>query len=151
MKRLIFFSLFLCDLCFVQAQQQTKLPTIDELAKKNVDEIEIRLKLNPTQKSVIYNYAFDLAKELLAIIKKQQSGTFKNEDDMMYYRLQNEFNAKVKTVLKPEQVTEFNKLIEDRLSGIEPKKKKKKRKKHEEEETVVGIEGLKSAPPPGKM
>lgn len=151
MKKLILFSVFLLSIGFVQAQSQPKLPTADELAKKNVDEMEKRLKLTSTQKGIINNYAYEMAKEQVAILKKQQAGTFQNEDGTRYYRLLNDFNAKAKTVLKEEQITEFNKLIEDRLSGVDPDKKKKKKKKGEEEEKVVGIEGLKSAGPPSNM
>lgn len=122
-----------------------KIPTSEEIAKKNVDEMEKRLKLTPTQKSVIYNYAFDMAKEQLALYKKQQAGTYANEDETRIFRLMNEMNKNIKNVLKPDQVDEFNKLTEERLNGIDPEKKKKKKKKGEEEEKIVGIEGLKRA------
>jgi protein CpxP len=59
--------------------------------------------------------------------------------------MQADLNKNIKTVLRPDQIPEFNKVIEERLSGIDPNKKKKKLKKGEEEEKVVGIEGLKSA------
>lgn len=125
------------------AVKAQKVPTTEELAKKNIEEMDKRLKLSPTQRSVIYNYAFDLAKEQLNLYKKQQAGTYKDEDETRYFRIQNETNKNIKMVLKGEQVDEFNKLTEERLSGIDPEKKKKKRKKGEEEEKVVGIEGLK--------
>ena len=121
-----------------------KIPTAEELAKKNIEEMDKRLKLTSTQRSVIYNYIFDIAKEQLAIYKKQQAGAFKEEDETKFFKLQNETNKNIKTVLKPEQVVEYNKLTEERLSGIDPNKKKRKLKKGEEEEKVVGIEGLKS-------
>lgn len=120
-----------------------KQPTAEELAKKNIDELEKRLKLSPTQKNVIYNYAFSMAKEQLAIYKKQISTGVDNDELTKYYRLQNETNKNIKNLLKPEQVLEFEKVLEERLSGIDPTKKKKKLKKGEEEEKVVGIEGLK--------
>jgi len=120
-----------------------KIPTIEEVAKKNIDELEKRLQLSPTQKSVIYNYAYTLAKEQMNMFKKQQATGYNDEDMTKYYRLQNETNKLIKAVLKPEQVAEYDKVIEERLSGIDPSKKKKK-KKGEEEEKVVGIEGLKS-------
>lgn len=126
------------------SSQAQKVPTAEEIAKKNIEEIDKRLKLTPTQKSVIYNYTFDLAKEQLALYKKQQAGTFKEEDETKFFKLQNETNKNIKTVLKPEQVIEYNKLTEERLSGIDPNKKKRKLKKGEEEEKVVGIEGLKA-------
>jgi len=126
------------------AQQQPKMPTPEELAKKNVDELETRLKLSSTQKSVIYNYAYNLAKEQIALSKKQQATGFNDEEISKLYRLNNETNKNIKAVLKPDQIAEFDKVIEDRLNGVDPTKKKKKKKKGEEEEKVVGIEGLKS-------
>jgi len=144
MKKLILIIVLTIGVFFSSNAQ--KIPTVDELAKKNVDEMEKRLKLTPTQKSVIYNYAFDMAKEQLALYKKQQAGTYRDEDETRIYRLQNETNANIKKVLKADQIDEFNKLNEERLSGIDPEKqKKKKKKKGEEEEKVVGIEGLKRA------
>lgn len=142
MKKLILMLALALGVFFSSSAQ--KIPTAEELAKKNVEEIDKRLKLTPTQKGVIYNYAFDMAKEQLALFKKQQAGGAKPEDETRLYRLQNEMNTNIKTVLKGEQVDEFNKLTEERLSGIDPTKKKKKLKKGEEEEKVVGIEGLKS-------
>ncbi len=121
-----------------------KIPTAEEIAKKNIEEMDKRLKLTPTQRSVIYNYVFNLAKEQLVLYKKQQAGTFKEEDETQFFRLNNETTKSIKTILKPEQVVEYNKLTEERLSGIDPNKKKKKLKKGEEEEKVVGVEGLKS-------
>jgi hypothetical protein len=122
---------------------QPKMPTADEIAKKNVDQLEKRLKLTPTQKSIVYNYAYDCAKEQVNLFKKQQAGTFQQEDETKFFKLSNDMNKKIKTVLKPDQVAEYDKVVEERLSGIDPDKKKK-RKKGEEEEKVVGIEGLKS-------
>lgn len=139
-KLLLIFAFFLAVLTATKAQ---KIPTAEELAKKNIEEIDKRLKLSSTQRNVVYNYVFDLAKEQLALYKKQQAGTYQAEDETRYYRIQNETNKKIKVVLKPEQVEEFNKLTEERLNGIDPSKKKKKLKKGEEEEKVVGIEGLK--------
>jgi len=140
---------FLSALLFVSALStaalaQQKMPTPEELAKKNVDELETRLKLSATQKSVIYNYAYNLAKEQIALSKKQQATGYNDEEVSKLYRLNNETNKNIKAVLKPEQIVEFDKVIEDRLNGVDPTKKKKKKKKGEEEEKVVGIEGLKS-------
>ena len=143
MKRLILMLVMVMGLGYVGNAQ--KIPTSEEIAKKNVDEMEKRLKLTPTQKSVIYNYAFNMAKEQLDLYKKQQAGTYRNEDETRIFRLMNEMNKNIKNVLKPDQIDEFNKLTEERLSGIDPEKKKKKKKKGEEEEKVVGIEGLKRA------
>jgi protein CpxP len=142
MKKLIVMMMLVLGTFFSSRAQ--KIPTAEELAKKNIEEMDKRLKLTPTQRSVIYNYVFDIAKEQLALYKKQQAGTYKDEDETKFFKLQNETNKNIKTVLKPEQVIEYNKLTEERLSGIDPNKKKKKLKKGEEEEKVVGIEGLKS-------
>lgn len=142
MKRLILTLVLALGVYYSSSAQ--KIPTAEEIAKKNIEEMDKRLKLTPTQKGVIYNFAFDMAKEQLALYKKQQAGNAKPEDETRIYRLQNEMNINIKAVLKGEQVDEFNKLNEERLSGIDPTKKKKKLKKGEEEEKVVGIEGLKS-------
>lgn len=141
MKKLILILLLTIGVFFSSNAQ--KIPTVEEIAKKNIDEMDKRLKLTPTQRSIIYNYAFDMAKEQLALYKKQQAGTYRDEDETRIYRLQNETNANIKKLLKADQIDEFNKLNEERLSGIDPNKKKKKKKKGEEEEKVVGIEGLK--------
>jgi len=142
MKKKLFSLLLLFGVIFTASAQ--KIPTAEEIAKKNVDELEKRLELSPTQKSVIYNYAFNLAKEQLDIYKKQQTNGYNDEVMSKYYRKQNETNLLIKAVLKPEQVKEYDKVLEERLNGDDAKKKKKK-KKGEEEEVVVGIEGLKQA------
>lgn len=142
MKKLVLMFALLVGLA-LNANAQ-KIPTAQELAKKNIDEMETRLKLSATQKSVLYNIAYDMAKDQLALYKKQQAGTYVDEDGTVFFKKQNESNNTIRRLLKPEQVEEFNKLIEDRLNGVDPKKKKKKLKKGEEEEKVVGIEGLKA-------
>jgi len=142
MRRLIFTVVMIIGAFFSSFAQ--KQPTAEEIAKKNVDELEKRLKLSSTQKNVIYNYAFNLAKEQIALYKKQQATGYNDEEMTRYYRLQNDVNKSIKTVLKADQITEYDKLTEERLSGIDPNKKKKKLKKGEEEEKVVGIEGLKT-------
>lgn len=139
MKRIVLILMLVCGA--VLGSHAQKAPTADEIAKKNVDELETRLKLTSTQKGIIYRYAYDLAKEQLAVYKKQQAGTYKDEDGTMYFRLQAEYHKNVKAVLKGDQIAEYDKVVEERLSGIDPTKKKKK-KKGEEEEKVVGIEGL---------
>ncbi len=136
--------LFVLGLIYTSSAQ--KVPTPDEMAKKNVEELEKRLKLTPTQRNIIYNYAYDFAKEQFALYKKQMAGTFKEEDETKFFKMQADVNKNIKTVLKGDQVAEFDKIIEERLSGIDPTKKKKKLKKGEEEEKVVGIEGLKTKP-----
>jgi hypothetical protein len=142
MKRIGLCIIF--SVLFLSVFGQPKVPTAEELTKKNVDEMVSRLKLSSTQKSVIYNYAYNFAKAQVELMKKQQSGGYGEEDIAKMYRLNNETNLNIKSVLKPEQVTEFNQLIEERLNGDNVKKKKKKKRKGEEDEEVVGIEGLKS-------
>ena len=67
MKRLVLIlAVFLGMFLSVSAQ---KVPTAEELAKKNIEEMDKRLKLTPTQRGVIYNYAFSMAKEQLALYK----------------------------------------------------------------------------------
>lgn len=136
----LFLLTIMATMAFAQAN---KMPTPEELAKKNVDELETRLKLSSTQKSVIYNYAYNLAKEQVTLMKKQQATGYNDEEVTKLYRLNNETNKNIKAVLKPEQAIEYDKVVEERLAGIDPKKKKKS-KKGEEEEKIVGIEGLKS-------
>ena len=143
MKKVFLIAVLIFGAIFSTLAQ--KQPTAEELAKKNIEELEKRLKLSQTQKNVIYNYAFNLAKEQVALYKKQVANGYNDEDLTRYYRLQNETNKNIKTLLKPEQATEYDKINEERLSGIDPTKKKKKLKKGEEEEKVVGIEGLKGA------
>ncbi|MEE1946565.1 hypothetical protein VRU48_15675 [Pedobacter sp. KR3-3] len=142
MKKLMVMLVLVLGVAFAGKAQ--KVPTAEELAKKNIEELDKRLKLSPTQRSVVYNYAYELAKEQLALYKKQQAGTYKDEDETKFYKVQNELNKNIKAVLKPEQLTEYNLIVEERLSGIDPNAKKKKKKKGEEEDKVVGIEGLKS-------
>lgn len=139
-KNFVFFLLTFGVIFAVNAQ---KIPTVEELAKKNVEELEKRLQLSPTQKNVIYNYAFSIAKEQMNLYKKQQSVGYNEDEVAKFYRLQNETNKLIKAVLKPNQVVEYDKVIEERLNGIDPAKKKKKLKKGEEEK-VIGIEGLRS-------
>lgn len=141
-RKLVILTLLIFGVHFAATAQ--KVPTVEELAKKNIEELEKRLQLSATQRSVIYNYAFTLAKEQMALYKKQQTSGYNDDEVAKFYRFQNETNKSIRLLLKPEQITEFNKVIEERLSGVDPSKKKKKSKKGEEEEKVVGIEGLKS-------
>ena len=54
MKRyVIMLSIVLGTLFLAKAQ---KVPTASELATKNIEELDKRLKLNPTQRNIIYNY-----------------------------------------------------------------------------------------------
>ncbi|MBC7614604.1 MAG: hypothetical protein H7202_00910 [Pedobacter sp.] len=142
MKNLVLIIVLIFGAFFSSFAQ--KQPTSEELAKKNIDELEKRLKLSPTQKNVVYNFAFELAKEQLSLYKKQVANGYNDEETTRYYKSQNEINKSIKAVLKSDQITEYEKIIEERLNGIDPTKKKKKLKKGEEEEKVVGIEGLKT-------
>lgn len=126
----------------LSAAAQQKMPTAEEIAKKNVDELETRLKLTSTQRSVVYHYAFNIAKEQLELIKSQQVTGYKDEEVAKFYRLNNEMHRNIKAVLKPDQILEYDKVTEERLAGIDSKKKKKNRKKNDEDEKIVGIEGL---------
>ena len=142
MKNLVLMIVLIFGAFFSSFAQ--KQPTAEELAKKNIDELEKRLKLSPTQKNVVYNFAFELAKEQLSLYKKQVTNGYNDEETTRYYKFQNEINKSIKAVLKSDQIIEYEKIIEERLNGIDPTKKKKKLKKGEEEEKVVGIEGLKT-------
>ncbi|MET4081222.1 protein CpxP [Pedobacter sp. UYP30] len=121
-------------------QAQQKPPTPAETAKKNVDDLNSRLKLNDTQKSVIYRFTYAQAKEQAEMIKRQQTGTPRDDDADQYYKIQNETNANIREVLKGDQKTEFDKVIEERLRGITPASKK--RKKGKEPEVEGDIKGL---------
>lgn len=141
MKRYILLILF----CFginALANAQKKIPTAQELTVKNIDELNERLELSPTQKSVIYNYVFEMYRQQLDLVKKQQAGTSKEDDVTKFYKFQNETNDNIKNILKGDQIAEFDKLQEERLNG--DNKKKKKKGKNKEEEPVTGISGLKS-------
>lgn len=146
MKRYILVIMLLIGVNSLTKAQQ-KMPTAQEMAVKNVDELEKKLKLTSTQKSVIYNYVFDMSKQQLELIKRQQAGTSKEDDVTKFYKLQNDTNDNIRTILKGDQLPEFEKVLEDRLNGNSKKKKKKGKKgKEEEEEVVTGISGLKLKP-----
>lgn len=145
MKTYILLAFLLLGLAFITKAQQ-KMPTAQEMTVKNVDELEKRLKLTPTQKSVIYNYVFDMSKQQLDLIKRQQAGTSKEDDVTKFYKVQNDTNDNIRTILKGDQLPEFEKVLEDRLNGVTKKKKNKKGKGKEEEEVVTGISGLKLQP-----
>jgi len=149
MKRIVFLCLIFIGLNGVVNAQQNKMPTPDEIAKKNVEDLDKRLKLNGTQKSVIYSYTYTQAKEQAELIKRQQAGTSREEDVDKFYRLQNETSKNIRNVLKGEQQTEYDKIIEERLSGKANKGKKKK--KGEEVEEAGDIKGLLTGPKPEKQ
>ena len=106
--------------------------------------MEKKIKLNPTQRSIIYNYTVDMYKEQLALAKKQQTGGYSDESVAKIYKLQNDTNNNIRNILKGEQQTQYDDFVEEQLRG--PQKKKKKGKHDEEEETVSGISGLKTPP-----
>ncbi|MGO4876147.1 hypothetical protein ACEN2P_06075 [Pedobacter psychrotolerans] len=147
MKRVIFLLFILVGISGLVNAQQNKVPTPDEIAKKNVDDLDKRLKLNDTQKSVIYRFTFNQAKEQADLIKRQQAGNSHEDDVDKFYKLQNETSKNIRNVLKGEQQAEYDKVIEERLSGKSAKGKNKKKKKSDEEEVQGDIKGLLSAPP----
>ncbi|PWS32412.1 hypothetical protein [Pedobacter paludis] len=150
MKRIVFLFLIVIGINGLAKAQQNKMPTPDEIAKKNVEDLDKRLKLNDTQKSVVYRFTYNQAKEQADLIKRQQAGTSREEDVDKFYKLQNETSKNIRNVLKGEQQTEYDKIIEERLSGKTAKTGKKK-KKGEEEEVESDIKGLLSGPKPEKQ
>jgi len=141
MKRyLLMLSMIWCSVFMAQAQK--KMPTAVEIAQKNIEALAKKVKINPTQRNIIYNYMLDFSKEQVSFAKKQQAGMFNQEDMGKLYNLQNENNDKIRTILKGEQLIDFDKYLEEQLRGGDHKKKKKS-KKSEEEEVVTGISGLK--------
>jgi protein CpxP len=143
MKAYIIVILIFFGVNTVTKAQSNKIPTVQELTVKDVTELNERLKLSATQKSVIYNYTFNLYGQQMELFKKQQAGTSKEEDISKFYKLQNETNDNIRNLLKGEQLAEFEKVLEDRLNGVGKKKKKKNKKDKEEEEVATGISGLK--------
>lgn len=148
MKRVIFLLMMLIGVGSVVKAQQNKMPTPDEIAKKNVEDLDKKLKLNDTQKSVIYRFTFNQAKEQADLIKRQQAGNSREDDIDRFYKLQNETSQNIRNVLKDGQQTKYDRIIEDRLSG---KSSKKKKKNGDEEEVESDIKGLLSAPPMEKQ
>ncbi|KQR69566.1 hypothetical protein [Pedobacter sp. Leaf176] len=132
-----FIILFLMAIGFGSlAIAQQKAPTPSEIAKKNVEDLDKKLKLNDTQKSIIYSLTFNQAKEQSDLVKRQQAGNTKEDDIDKYYKMQNETSKSIRNVLKGEQQAKYDRIIEDRLSGKANKKKKK------EEEVEGDISGL---------
>jgi hypothetical protein len=128
-----------------------KIPTASELATKNMDALSKKVKLNPTQRNIIYNYTLDLYSAQLALSKKQQAGQSNEDDITRIYRLQNETTASIRNILKGEQIAQYDEFLDEQMRGGDKKKKKGKRSKTEgeaEEEVVTGISGLKSGTRP---
>ncbi|MCD0487212.1 hypothetical protein LPB86_03170 [Pedobacter sp. MC2016-14] len=148
MKVYILTLLLIAGITGFAKAQSNKIPTAQELATKSIDEMDKTVKMNPTQRNIIYNYTLDMTKEQLALIKKQQAGNYNEDDVSKFYKLQNQTTQNIKTILKGDQIAAYDKFLEDQLSGNSKKKKKKgKRGKEEEEEVVTGISGLKLPPP----
>lgn len=137
-KYILTLSVVLGMTCFAKAQ---KVPTATEIATKNIEAMEKKVKFNGTQRSIIYNYTLDVAKEQVALYKKQQAGQYSEEDLPKFYKLQNQTNNSIRTILKGEQLAQYELFLEEQLRGGEKKKKKGKRGQ-EEEEVVTGISGL---------
>ncbi len=142
MKKIIFLFLMVIGISTLANAQQNKMPTPTEIAKKNVEDLDKKLKLNDTQKSIIYSLTYTQAKEQADLIKRQQAGTSREEDADKYYKLQNETTKNIRNVLKGDQQKQYDKIIEERLSGKSNKKKKKG-----EEEVEGDINGLLLAKP----
>ncbi|MDN3587757.1 hypothetical protein QWY86_13830 [Pedobacter aquatilis] len=142
MKKIIFLFLMVIGISTLANAQQNKMPTPTEIAKKNVEDLDKKLKLNDTQKSIIHSLTYAQAKEQADLIKRQQAGTSREEDADRYYKLQNETTKNIRNVLKADQQKQYDKIIEERLSGKSNKKKKKG-----EEEVEGDINGLLLAKP----
>lgn len=149
MMRIVFLFLMVMSFIGVVNAQQNKMPTPDEVAKKNVEDLDKKLKLNSTQKSVIYSFTFAQAKEQQELFKKQEKYGYNEQDVDKFYKLQNETSKNIRNVLKDKQQIQYDRIVEDRLSGKVEKSKKKK--KGEEEETPSDIKGLLSGPPVEKQ
>jgi hypothetical protein len=124
-----------------------KVPTAAELTSKSMEALDKKIKLNATQRNIIYNYTLDLYAAQLALSKKQQSGQPIEDDITKMYKLQNETTANIRNILKGEQLDQYDEFLEEQLRGGDKKKKKGKNAK-EEEEVVTGISGLKSGSRP---
>ena len=145
MKRpLLILILVLSTSLYALAQ---KVPTAAELTSKSMEALDKKIKLNATQRNIIYNYTLDLYAAQLALSKKQQSGQPIEDDITRMYKLQNETTANIRNILKGEQLDQYDQFLEEQLRGGDKKKKKGKNAK-EEEEVVTGISGLKSGPRP---
>lgn len=123
------------------ANAQPKIPTAVELATKSIEAMEKKVKLNPTQRSIIYNYTLDMYTQQLALSKKQQAGNGSEEDTGRFYKLQNETVKNIRNILKGDQQTDYDAFLEEQLRG--GNKKKKKHSKDDDDEVVTGISGLK--------
>lgn len=138
MRRNLF--LLIALLAFTITVHAQKVPTATEIATKGVSAMEKRLKLNSTQKNIIYNYTLELTKEQIALNKKQKTGAPIEDDYTKFIKMQNQTSESIRNILKPEQQVEYDLYLEEQLRG--GKKKKGKKSKDDEEEVVTGISGL---------
>jgi protein CpxP len=147
MKQYGLLLMMILGVTFFAAAQ--KIPTASELTTKNMDALSKKVKLNPTQRNIIYNYTLDLYSAQLALSKKQQTGASNEDDITRIYRLQNETTASIRNILKGEQLAQYDAFLDEQMRGGD--KKKKKRSKTEETgdaEVVTGISGLTSGARP---
>lgn len=142
MKRYLLTLTLLGGVLFGASAQSNKIPTATDIASKYVQALEKSVTINTTQRSIITNYAMEMAKEQVSLYKKQQSGQFSENDMPKFYKLQNETNDGIRSILKGEQQVAFDAFLEKQLRGGDKKKKKNKKGKEEEEEVVTGISGL---------
>ncbi|WP_158799846.1 hypothetical protein [Pedobacter sp. L105] len=142
MKRyIIILSMIFGLISFVNAQPKT--PTAVELATKSITAMEKKVKLNPTQRSIIYNYTLDMYTQQLELSKKQQAGNGSEDDTAKFYKLQNQTVQNIRNLLKGDQQTDYDAFLEEQLRGGDKKKKKGKHSKDDDDEVVTGISGLK--------
>lgn len=136
MKKLLLMIAFVAGLSsLVSAQQASTPPKPEEITKKSVDELDKRLKLNATQKSIIYNFTFSQVKEQQELLKLQGSGADNEQIMTRYYKLHDETNKNIRAILKEEQLKEYDKIIQERVTG--KKSKKNRKNKHNQEEDIV--------------
>lgn len=145
MKRSLLVLTMVFGIIFFAAAQQQKIPTATELTTKNMEAMDKKVKMNATQRNIIYNYTMDMYREQLALTKKQQAGGYDENDIARFYKMQNQTTQNIRNILKGEQQTDYDNFLEEQLRGG-AKKKKKKHSKDEEEEVVTGIAGLKLPP-----
>lgn len=113
MKKLaLMFVLFILFSRYLSAQQQQRINiNPEDLAKRTVERLDRRLKLNQTQKIVIYNYQLNLDKERVQQFKQQEKG---NVPDMgKIQRLQIETDKNIRAILKEDQQNEYDKLLQE--------------------------------------
>ncbi|MGV8880024.1 MAG: hypothetical protein ACOH2A_13445 [Sphingobacteriaceae bacterium] len=142
MKKILLMIAFVAGLStLVKAQQAATPPKPEEITKKSVDELDKRLKLNATQKSIIYNFTFSQVKEQQELIKQQNNGGDNEQTLSRFYKLQDETSKNIRAVLKDDQQKEYDKMVQERLNGKDSKKKRKN-KKNAEDDIVTDLPGI---------